>query len=89
VLDALNTCAFPILEVHISNIHKREEFRHHSFVSGVAAGVICGCGTHGSCDTASCPANFKLALRLIIDREEFTKRPTGRVSSGARSRGSP
>ena len=47
VLDALNTCAFPILEVHISNIHKREEFRHHSFVSGVAAGVICGCGTHG------------------------------------------
>ena len=47
VLDALNTCGFPILEVHISNIHQREEFRRHSFVSGVAAGVICGCGTHG------------------------------------------
>jgi shikimate dehydrogenase len=47
VLDALNTCEFPILEVHISNIHQREEFRHHSFVSRVAAGVICGFGTQG------------------------------------------
>jgi len=47
VLDALNTCEFPILEVHISNIHKREEFRHHSFVSRVAQGVICGFGTQG------------------------------------------
>jgi shikimate dehydrogenase len=47
VLDALNTCEFPILEVHITNIHEREEFRHHSFVSRVAAGVICGFGTQG------------------------------------------
>jgi shikimate dehydrogenase len=47
VLDALNTCEFPILEVHISNIHRREEFRHHSFVSGIAEGVICGFGTQG------------------------------------------
>jgi quinate/shikimate dehydrogenase (NAD+) len=47
VLDALNTCEFPILEVHISNIHQREEFRHHSFVSRIAAGVICGFGTQG------------------------------------------
>jgi 3-dehydroquinate dehydratase II len=47
VLDALITCEFPILEVHISNIHKREEFRQHSFVSRVAAGVICGFGTQG------------------------------------------
>jgi 3-dehydroquinate dehydratase-2 len=47
VLDALETCEFPILEVHISNIHKREEFRRHSFVSRVAAGVICGFGTQG------------------------------------------
>ena len=47
ILDALNTCEFPILEVHISNIHKREEFRHHSFVSRVAEGVICGFGTQG------------------------------------------
>jgi 3-dehydroquinate dehydratase-2 len=47
ILDALNTCEFPIIEVHISNIHKREEFRHHSFVSRVASGVICGFGTQG------------------------------------------
>jgi 3-dehydroquinate dehydratase-2 len=47
VLDALNTCEFPILEVHISNIHQREEFRRHSFVTRVAAGVICGFGTQG------------------------------------------
>jgi 3-dehydroquinate dehydratase II len=47
ILDALSTCEFPIFEVHISNIHKREEFRHHSFVSRVAEGVICGCGTQG------------------------------------------
>jgi len=37
----------PIVEVHISNIHKREEFRHHSFVSSVADGVIAGCGVQG------------------------------------------
>lgn len=47
VLDALNACECPILEVHISNIHKREEFRRHSFISQVATGVICGFGTQG------------------------------------------
>ncbi|MCG5238476.1 type II 3-dehydroquinate dehydratase [Azospirillum doebereinerae] len=47
LMDALSACAFPILEVHISNIHKREEFRHFSYVSRVAAGVICGFGTQG------------------------------------------
>ena len=45
--DALSACSCPILEVHISNIHRREPFRHHSYVSGVATGVICGFGTHG------------------------------------------
>jgi 3-dehydroquinate dehydratase II len=43
----LNTCEQPIFEVHISNIHKREPFRHHSYVSGVATGVIAGFGTEG------------------------------------------
>ena len=47
VLDALNTFDAPVIEVHISNVHKREEFRHHSFVSLRADGVIAGCGTQG------------------------------------------
>ena len=47
ILDALSACTCPILEVHISNIHRREEFRHHSYVSRVAAGVIAGFGTQG------------------------------------------
>jgi len=47
ILDALNTFDGPVLEIHISNIHKREEFRHHSFVSARAEGVIAGCGVNG------------------------------------------
>ena len=47
ILDALNTCEFPILEVHISNVHKREAFRHHSHIPLRADGVIVGCGTQG------------------------------------------
>jgi 3-dehydroquinate dehydratase-2 len=55
ILDALNAFDGPIIEVHISNVHKREAFRHHSFVSAVASGVIVGCGTEG----------YALALRRI------------------------
>lgn len=47
ILDALHTCEFPIFEVHISNVHKREAFRHDSYVSTVATGVIAGFGTQG------------------------------------------
>lgn len=47
ILDALNAFEGPVMEVHISNIHKRERFRHHSFVSGRAEGVIAGLGTEG------------------------------------------
>ena len=47
ILDALNSFDGPVIEVHISNIHKREAFRHHSFVSGRADGVIAGFGTQG------------------------------------------
>lgn len=47
ILDALNAFEGPVIEVHISNVHKREAFRHHSFVSGRADGIIVGCGTQG------------------------------------------
>lgn len=47
LLDALQAFAGPVIEVHISNIHKREPFRHHSYVSGRADGVIAGCGGQG------------------------------------------
>lgn len=47
ILDALNAFDNPIIEVHISNVHKREPFRHHSYVSSVASGVIAGFGTQG------------------------------------------
>jgi 3-dehydroquinate dehydratase II len=47
LLDALNAYDGPVIEVHISNIHKREAFRHHSHLSARADGVIVGCGTQG------------------------------------------
>ena len=47
VLDALNAFEGPVLEVHISNVHKRERFRHHSYVSLRADGVIAGFGIEG------------------------------------------
>ncbi|MBB3395480.1 MULTISPECIES: type II 3-dehydroquinate dehydratase [unclassified Rhizobium] len=47
ILDALNTFEGPVIEIHISNVHKRESFRHHSFVSHRADGVIAGLGTEG------------------------------------------
>ncbi len=62
VLDALNTFDHPVIEVHISNVHKREEFRHRSFVSLRADGVIAGCGTLG----------YQLALRRIAQLAQPT-----------------
>ena len=47
ILDALNAFDGAVIEVHITNIHAREEFRHHSFVSARANAVIAGCGTQG------------------------------------------
>ncbi len=54
--DALAGVALPFIEVHISNVHKREAFRHHSFLSEIAAGVIVGLGTGG----------YRLALQHIL-----------------------
>ena len=56
--DALAMLTAPLVEVHISNIHQREEFRHHSYVSGVADGVIAGLGVQG----------YVLALRWLAER---------------------
>lgn len=47
IMDALFTFEGPVIEVHISNIHKREAFRHHSYVSARAEAVIAGCGVEG------------------------------------------
>ena len=55
ILDALNMFDGPVIEVHISQIHKRESFRHHSYVSHRADAVIAGCGTEG----------YRLALRRL------------------------
>ncbi|CAL75279.1 3-dehydroquinate dehydratase type 2 [Bradyrhizobium sp. ORS 278] len=55
ILDALNAFDGTVIEVHISNVHKREEFRHHSFVSKRADGVMAGFGTQG----------YQLALRRV------------------------
>ena len=55
ILDALPAFEGPVIEVHISNVHKRESFRHHSYVSLRADGIVIGCGTQG----------YQLALRRI------------------------
>lgn len=47
LLDALNAAELPVIEVHLSNIYKRESFRHHSYISPAAVGVIAGLGSQG------------------------------------------
>ncbi|AFJ02961.1 3-dehydroquinate dehydratase II [Methylophaga frappieri] len=54
--DALAAVAIPFIEVHLSNVHRRETFRHHSYFSDLAVGVICGLGAQG----------YELALQAAI-----------------------
>ncbi len=56
ILDALNTFEGIVIEVHISQVHKRESFRHHSYVSHRSDGIIVGCGTQG----------YELALHRVV-----------------------
>ncbi len=60
VMDALLAVDLPVIEVHITNIHRREEFRHNSYVSEAATGVICGLGVGG----------YALAIRAMADLVE-------------------
>ena len=69
ILDALNTFDGPVIEVHISNIHKREPFRHHSYVSARADGVIAGCGIQG----------YLFALHRIARLVDAVKGPGGQA----------
>ncbi|HEX6353842.1 type II 3-dehydroquinate dehydratase [Actinophytocola sp.] len=59
IRDACALLTAPLIEVHISNVHKREEFRHHSYLSAVATGVIVGLGVDG----------YTLALRWLADHK--------------------
>jgi 3-dehydroquinate dehydratase-2 len=58
--DALRAVELPIIEVHLSNIYKREDFRHKSFVSPIALGVICGLGVN----------SYKLALSALAEHDK-------------------
>ena len=46
ILDALSLVELPIIEIHLSNVYARDSFRHHSYISTIANGVICGLGSH-------------------------------------------
>ncbi|HWI10758.1 MAG TPA: type II 3-dehydroquinate dehydratase, partial [Burkholderiaceae bacterium] len=65
--DALAGVAIPFIEVHVSNVHAREAFRHHSFLSPLAAGVIVGFGVAG----------YAMALNAAIDRLVAARAPGG------------
>lgn len=58
--DALVASELPVYEVHLSNVHRREAFRHHSYVSGIAVGVICGLGSQG----------YRAAISALIAHQE-------------------
>ena len=77
ILDALNAADLPVIEVHLSNIFRREPFRHISYVSLAARGVICGLG----------PQGYELALEALASVIEARTRPTVRRLPASRSPG--
>ena len=69
ILDALQAAELPAIEVHLSNVFRRESFRHHSYVSAAAVGVICGFG----------PLSYLLALdamAVIVGAKQAGAKPT-------------
>ena len=63
IRDALAAVAIPFVEVHLSNVHAREAFRHHSYLSDIAVGVVCGLGAYGY------EAALEFALRRLDTRK--------------------
>ena len=59
LLDCIRSLRCPVVEVHISNVHQREEFRHHSMISSGCKGVICGFGLQG----------YELAIRGLLNND--------------------
>lgn len=57
IRDAIDSVKIPVVEIHISNVHAREEFRHHSVIAPIAVGQIMGFGIYG----------YQLALRAIVN----------------------
>ena len=61
--DCIRAVSAPVIEVHISNVHQREDFRHHSFISAACRGVVCGFGLD----------SYRLAVEAIIGGQENDK----------------
>ena len=65
VLDALNTFDAPVIEIHISNVHKREDFRHHSYISAQATGVIVASTESVKSSHIGPPCSLRIAAELV------------------------
>jgi 3-dehydroquinate dehydratase-2 len=64
IRDAIAGVDIPFIECHISNVHKREEFRHKSYFSDIAVAVIAGLGTYG----------YEAAVKYVLQTEKFKKK---------------